>query len=143
MEDKEEIDTVGLEKLKEDAKNDLSEYLKSFTPADTGSMTKSSIMGPVGKLLSAINSGKATSSDGLVGYTISIHNQTGKSKISKEATAHLENGIKKLIELKQKTPKSMWMKTLRDLDYAIYKNKLAYIIQRSEEKKENEGKGAN
>jgi len=143
MEDKEKIDVAGLEKLKENAKKELSEYLKTYMPADSGSMTKSSIMGPVGKLLSAINSGKATSVDGLVGYTISIHNQTASSKISKEGTAHLEEGIKKLIELKQKTPKSMWMKTLRDLDYAIYKNKLAYIIQRSEEKKENEGKGAN
>ncbi|RLG21298.1 hypothetical protein DRN72_03970 [Methanosarcinales archaeon] len=130
-----ETEGVDKEKISEMQKKVieyLSEYLKWFKPkireGAEYSYTKTSIMGPVGKLLSAVSSGKIENPDALVGYIVNIHNATAENPISKQANEHLENGVNALLELRKIAPKRMWMKILREVDYAVYKNKLEYIF---------------
>lgn len=130
-EEEKEADEQQITQVLEETIEHLSEYLKTYRPKSTG-YTKSSIMGPVGKLLSAISSKKIENADALVGYVVSIHNNTSDWKLTKEGNEQLKAGVKALMRLQSIVPKRMWMKTIRELDYAVYKNKLEYILTRGE-----------
>jgi len=130
-EEEEEADEQQITQALEETIEHLSEYLKTYRPKSTG-YTKSSIMGPVGKLLSAVSSKKIENADALVGYVVSIHNNTSDWKLTKEGNEQLKAGVKALMRLQSIVPKRMWMKTIRELDYAVYKNKLEYILTRGE-----------
>ena len=69
----EEESREEIRSLVEEIVRELSEYLKGYVPEKPG-ITKHSIMGPVGKLLSVMESGRFDNKDALVGYLINIHN---------------------------------------------------------------------
>jgi|Deesub1362A_J573_1020465.scaffolds.fasta_scaffold00838_6 hypothetical protein len=128
----EEVDREKISEMEKKTIEHLSDYLKTFYPKKSGeaeySYTKTSIMGPIGKLLSAVSSGKIENPDALIGYIVNIHNATADNPLSKHGKEHLENGVKALLELRAVAPKRMWMRILREVDYAVYKNKLEYIL---------------
>ncbi|MHC1593301.1 MAG: hypothetical protein ACXQT1_04395 [Methermicoccaceae archaeon] len=105
----------------------LSRYLETFKPKAVGH-SKSSVMGPVGKLLSAVSSKKMENRDALMGYVVSIHTNTSDWKLTKDGSDQLKAGVDALLKLQDIVPKRMWMKTIREIDYAVYKNKLEFIL---------------
>jgi len=108
---------------------ELSEYLKEFMPQRL-SYTKHSIMGPVGKLLNVIESGRFEDKDALTGYLINIHNNTDRTgRISKEAIEHIKSALNHLEALRSKVDVRTWLRLLREIDYAVYKNKMEQIIR--------------
>jgi len=130
-EEEEGADEQQIVRARRETIEHLAEYLKTFRPKALG-YTKSSIMGPVGKLLSAVSSKKMEDADALVGYVVSIHANTSEWKLTKEGSEHLRAGVEALLTLQQIVPKRMWMKTLREIDYAVYKRKLEHILSRGE-----------
>lgn len=117
----------------------LSEYLEDFVPERRGPrMSKSSVMGPVGKLLSAINSTKLETKDALIGYVVNIHQNTSGRRLTDKGRENLEKGVERLLSLKEKAPKRIISRAMQEIDYGVYKRKLEYIIQKHEEKSEKE-----
>jgi len=116
----------------------LSGYLEAYIPKRRGQLTKHSVMGPVGKLISAMEASRFNSEDGYIGYTVNVHENTGVSPPSKEAIARLKEAVGLLLELKSKVGISRWPKILREIDYAVYFNKMMWIKERAKEKEEGE-----
>ena len=85
-------------------------------------------MGPVGKLLSVLESGRFENKDSLLGYVINIHNNTARSRISADDIEHLKQALKKLEELRNNVNIRTWIRFMREIDYAVYKNKMERII---------------
>ncbi len=120
--------------------DNFAKYLEDYIPEKIGpKLSKSSIMGPIGKLLSVISSTKLDTKDALVGYVINIHENTSNKLLTDKGRNNLEVGIEKLLKLKQKAPKRFFSKALREIDYGVYKRKLEYIIIKSKEKNVKEG----
>ncbi|MEM3342274.1 MAG: hypothetical protein QW728_06235 [Thermoplasmata archaeon] len=144
LKDEEVCDMEKINALKNRAIDELSEYLYCFTPTEKG-LTKSSIMGPVGKLLDAVTSGKVESPDGLTGYVISIHKNLSQDEQppGREAMMHLEEGVKNLVELRRTAPKRLWLKLKSDMDYAIYKRKMKRIFELADKKKDEKSAAGN
>jgi len=119
----------------------FSKYLEDYIPeASSDRYSKSSIVGPIGKLLSGISSSKLETKDALVGYVVSIHENTSDKWLSDEGRMHLEEGVERLLSLKQKAPNRMFAKALREIDYGVYKKKLEYIFVKRKEKEEHKDK---
>ena len=127
MVEKEEVDSEDVKALVERIVNELSEYLREYIP-EKWSFSKHSVMGPVGKLISVLESGRFENKDALLGYVINIHNNTARSKISAEGIKYLENALNDLEELKNKVNVRTWIRLMREIDYAVYKNKMERII---------------
>lgn len=120
--------------------DNLAKYLEDYIPEKIGpKLSKSSIMGPIGKLLSVISSIKLDTKDALVGYVINIHENTSNKLLTDKGRNNLEVGVEKLLKLKQKAPKRFFSKALREIDYGVYKRKLEYIIIKNKEKNVKEG----
>ncbi|RLE66116.1 MAG: hypothetical protein DRJ34_05575 [Thermoprotei archaeon] len=116
----------------------LSNYLDYFTP-ERYTYTKHGIMGPVGKLLGAMEGMRFKSKEALLGYIINIHNNTSLTKISPEAEKLLEDALDKLISLRSKVSDRTWLRIIRELDYAVYFNRISIILEKVEKKKQSEG----
>lgn len=113
----------------------LATYLEDFMPDRKGpSFSKTSVMGPVGKLLSAVSSTKLETKDALIGYVINVHENTSNKRLTEEGKKNLEEGVEKLLLLKEKAPKRFFSKAIREIDYGVYKRKLEYILTRSKDK---------
>lgn len=117
--------------------NLLSKYLEGYIPKRPG-LTKHSVMGPVGKLISAMEASRFNSEEGYLGYTVNVHENTGISPPSKEGIAKLREAVGLLLELKSKVGISRWPKILREIDYAVYFNKMMWIRERGKEKEGGE-----
>jgi hypothetical protein len=115
----------------------LSKYLQGYVPKRPG-LTKHSVMGPVGKLISAMEASRFNSEEGYVGYTVNVHENTGVSPPSKEGIAKLREAVSLLLKLKLKVGISRWPKILREIDYAVYFNKMMWIRERRKVKEEGE-----
>lgn len=117
----------------------LAEYLEDFVPERKGpSFSKTSVMGPVGKLLSAVSSTKLETKDALIGYVVNVHENTSTKRLSKDGKKSLEEGVENLLLLKEKAPKRFFSKAIREIDYGVYKRKLEYILTRSKDKESGE-----
>lgn len=117
----------------------LAMYLEDFMPDRKGQrFSKTSVLGPVGKLLSAISSTKLETKDALIGYVINVHENTSKKRLTGEGKKNLEEGVAKLLLLKEKAPKRFFFKAIREIDYGVYKRKLEYILTRSKDKESGE-----
>jgi len=114
----------------------LSDYLGSYIPKGQPSYTKTSIMGPIGKLLAVMLSGRLESKDALVGFVVNTHNLTSDRHASHEDIQNLEKAIDLMNELKRTLPSRRWVHVVREVDYGVYKQKMATIAQRAKEKKE-------
>ncbi|MDI6876079.1 MAG: hypothetical protein QMC96_04825 [Methanomicrobiales archaeon] len=117
--------------------DELAEYLEGYIEKATHrkGYSKHAIMGPAGKLLSAVMSEKLESEDALIGYILNIHeNMTGYS-VKKEHREHLEKGVRMLLELKKKTPNRNFAKIMREIDYGIYYRRMRHISELIEKKR--------
>ena len=141
MKEEKAVDLQRINNLTSEAISELASYLDHYMPKSRG-FSKSSLMGPVGKMLSAIVSDRIIDSDAIIGYVVNIHRNTAKTPyLSPEAMQHLQEGLNKLLELRKVVPKRIWVKTLREVDYGVFKRKYQYIIERALEKKEIEEGG--
>ncbi len=112
----------------------LAKYLEYYRPRQPG-YSKHAIMGPVGKLLGVLESGKLYDKDAVVGYVISVHRNTAATDyVPPEAIKTLEEAVDKLVALREKLPSRLWIKVLREIDYAVYKARLEWILERAEKK---------
>jgi len=141
MKEEKAVDLQRINNLTSEAISELALYLDHYMPK-SGGFSKSSLMGPVGKMLSAIVSDRIIDRDAIIGYVVNIHRNTAKTPyLSPEAMQHLQGGLNKLLELRKIVPKRIWVKTLREVDYGVFKRKYQYIIERALEKKEIEKEG--
>lgn len=94
-------------------------YLDSY-PAKT-TRSKTSLMGPVGKVLQGARSGK-WDAESLAGYALNIHLSNPKARgfISPEARQALYEGIARLLVLLGRVPLASQDKVLDRLDYGLY-----------------------
>jgi hypothetical protein len=92
------------------------EYIAGVPRKSTRS--KHGLMGPVGKILNEIKSGRMDPAS-LKGYALRVHESSGKSP-SAEAAAALEQGIDMLVELLGQVPTPYHDRLLDRLDYGLF-----------------------
>lgn len=131
----EKVKTEEISAKKADVINLLSAYLEDYIPKG-GGFSKSSITGPVGKMLSVVTSGRITDKEAILGYVVNIHNSTATRNISQRAMKNLSDALDNLLDLEKDVSKRMWLRILREIDYGVFKKKYEYIVRRVEEKKE-------
>ena len=119
----------------------LSNYLEGYIPKRQG-FTKHSIMGPVGKLLSAMEINRFSTVDGYIGYTVNIHHNIGIRDPDPDQIKNLREGISLLMEIESKVDPSRWKRILREVDYAIYFRKWKRILETAKEKSKGRGDGS-
>ncbi len=118
-----------IKKLEQEAIAELSEYLKTFEP-ETYAPSKSSMMGPVGKLISAVASGRFENKDAIVGFIVSIHNNLSESRASPSAVARLKDAVNTLEKLHTITPRRYWLRVLREIDYGVFISRYGQVAQK-------------
>jgi hypothetical protein len=119
----------------------FAKYLDSYTPRGRQSYTKTSVMGPVGKILATMLSGRLEDKDALVGFVINVHNLTSDRHASHEDIQNLEKAIDAMSELKKNLPARKWVRIVREIDYGVFKRKMAATIaKRVREKEKSQGK---
>lgn len=114
-------------KLKSSIISKLSKYMQSYEPEKSGS-TKSALMGPVGKLISSIASGKFDNEDAIVGFIVSIHNNTSVKKIQETDLQALREAVQELGELHKLIPRRFWLRTLREIDYGVFMHRYGQMF---------------
>lgn len=124
-EKKEEAD-----KLKSSIISKLSKYMQSYEPEKSGS-TKSALMGPVGKLISSIASGKFDNEDAIIGFIVSIHNNTSVKKIEETDLRALREAVQELAELHKLIPRRFWLRTLREIDYGVFVHRYGQMFSKN------------
>jgi len=129
QEEEKKTSVEDIQKLQSEVITELSEYLKTFEP-ETRALSKSSIMGPVGKLISSAASGRFENKDAIVGFVVSLHNNQSASKASPTCIASLRNAIEKLDELHKIAPRRYWLRILREIDYAVFVNGYGQAAQK-------------
>jgi len=142
MKEQSEVTPELLEEIETEVEStiqSLAGYLEGFMPETQGGrLSKTSVVGPVGKLLSAVSSARLEARDALIGYVVNIHENTSRTRLTDRGRKELETGVDKLLSLKKKAPKRMFTKSLREIDYGVYKKKLEYILTKWEEKRRAE-----
>jgi len=100
-------------------RNCFDRYLDSYPVKSARS--KTSLMGPVGKVLQGARSGK-WDVESLTGYALNIHlaNPKAKGYISQEAREALREGIDRLLTLLRTIPVTAQEKVLDRIDYGLY-----------------------
>lgn len=127
-----QIDDKWVAKKIQEAVEYFAEYLHSYTPKGLGRgtqgrqqrLSKHTIMGPVGKILSTMLSGRLTSKDSLVGFAMNIHNLTSDTSAENNDIRNLENAIDAMNELKKALPARRWVRVVREVDYGVFKRKM-------------------
>ncbi len=118
--------------------DDLYGYLSEYVPEQFG-YTKTAIMGPVGKLLSLVESSRfGDNVDGYVGYIVNIHRQqsVGHNEISLEGMERLMKSVQTLLDLKKEFSSRDFHRIIRSVDYAVYFKKMKEIADKSEKKQQ-------
>lgn len=107
--------------IEENVVKNLVEYLGDYQPERIGaSKSKSSMMGPVGKLISAISAGRFENKIAIVGFVANIHNNVSKTPLSQNAFNRLSAAVDGLEQLRKLVPSRMWLRVLREIDYAVF-----------------------
>ena len=105
--------------LKKNVIQSLFEYLGSYKPERWGE-SKGNLIGPVGKLLSAVSSGRFENEDAIIGYVINIHNNTSTLNLTPVSLGNLKTAINSLHQIKLLANERMWLRILREIDYAVF-----------------------
>jgi hypothetical protein len=92
-------------------------YLAHYIPKSSAS--KHGVMGPIGKVLSEVKSGRANP-EYLKGYVLRVHELSQRAAPSPDAISALENGIDSLVALLDELPVSARDKLIDRLDYGLY-----------------------
>lgn len=130
---KKEKETTDMDRVREvrnQAAVALVKYLDTFHPENTGSDSKHSLMGPVGKLLARITTTGDINWDAVKGYILNIHKnqQSQRRGVPASAAERLDTAIDLLKELKELLPPTKWLKAVEDIDdevfFSVYKQKL-------------------
>lgn len=103
----------------------FAKYLDSYNPRGRPSYTKTSVMGPVGKILATMLSGRLEAKDALVGFVVNVHNLTSDRHANHEDIQNLERAIDVMSELKKTLPARRWVRIVREIDYGVFKRKMA------------------
>lgn len=100
-------------------RNCFDRYLDSYPVKSPRS--KTSLMGPVGKILQGARSGR-WDAESLTGYAINIHlsNPKAKGYINQDARQALKEGVDNLLALLNTTPITAQDKVLDRIDYGLY-----------------------
>jgi|RhiMetdeSRZDD1v2_1073273.scaffolds.fasta_scaffold514975_2 Beta-galactosidase len=80
--------------------------------------TKHGLMGPVGKILREVKSGRRDPSS-LKGYALRVH-EASNARLSRDSMSALEDGIDRLVDLLSETPVTVHERILDRLDYGLY-----------------------
>jgi len=136
---REKVRAPGMEEIRGEVAEIVSlldRYLDHYVPRQY-TFSKHSLLGPVGKLLGVLESGKLYDKEAIVGYVINVHRNTARSDyISPEALAVLEEAVEKLLALRSRLPSRVWIRVLREIDYAVYKARFKKAVERASSKKE-------
>lgn len=101
------------------AKNAFADYTQTAAPRKS-TKSKHGLMGPVGKVLSEIKSGRRDPGY-LKGYVVRIHEmQSKKGGPTTVASEQLERGIDTTVKLLSETPITFHDEILDRLDYGLY-----------------------
>ncbi|MEM0272589.1 MAG: hypothetical protein QW514_08620 [Thermoprotei archaeon] len=120
----------------EEIQRDLFEYLGDYYAKDQR-YTKHAIMGPVGKLLTIVESSMfGDNVDSYVGYIANVHDAQSEKRLSKEGMEKLRAATSKLINLRRQVSERAFLKIVRSVDYGVYFLKVKQIAERSAEKRE-------
>lgn len=133
-----------LQDIKEEAEkiqSSLYEYLKTYVPKEqSSSLSKSSVMGPVGKLLSQVLAKRfGNNVEPYVGFTINIHRNMTGFLPTNEAVDKLRQAVKELLDLSDQLTERDFAKLINLVDYGVYFKKCKDIAERIEAKKPKEG----
>ncbi len=109
-------DLEGAQPRLEAIRNMFSQYLDNYIPK---SRSKHGIMGPVGKILSEVKSGRSDP-DYLKGYVLRIHELSQTSPPSPQAITALEDGINLLVQLLRGAPLTVQDQLIGRIDYGLY-----------------------
>ena len=99
----------------DDVRDAFSRYLAGYYAK---APTKHGLMGPVGKILSEVKSGRRDPSS-LKGYALRVHEASGTGP-SRDSMRALEDGIDHLVGLLSETPVTVHERILDRLDYGLY-----------------------
>lgn len=94
----------------------FANYLDNLPRKSTRS--KHGLMGPVGKILSEVKSGRRDPAS-LKGYAIRVHEATGRT-VTRAALQALEEGINCLVGLLNECPSTAHDRIIDRLDYGLY-----------------------
>ncbi|MDK2464019.1 MAG: hypothetical protein QI223_04510 [Candidatus Korarchaeota archaeon] len=118
----------------------FSEYLYSDYVPERPAWTMHSMLGPIGKLLSVLETGRAYTEEELVGFTARVHEQTSKKGLTTQALDKIRSGIRELLSIKDRVPKREWPRVISSVRYGVYQRALEAALQRAEAKRA-EGEG--
>lgn len=115
----------------------LSGYLIEDYFPERVSFTKHGLMGPVGKLLSVVMSGRFSDAGAVVGYIVNVHENTSTKRLSPSGISRLSKAVSLLLSLRNRLSERVWLRLLREIDYAVFLMKYEDVAQRIEKKKED------
>jgi hypothetical protein len=129
----------------EKIQNNLYEYLTTYIPKEPSkSLSKSSIMGPVGKLLAQILAKRfGNNVEPYVGFTINVHRNMAGSLPSKEAVEKLSSAVQSLLDLSNQLTERDFARLINLVDYGVYFKKCKDIAERIEAKRDKESEVKN
>lgn len=109
-------------------RTDFGYYLATIVPKS--SRSKHGLMGPIGKILNEVRSGRLDAAS-LKGYALRVQEQSAvRAELS--AIQHLEAGIVGLVELVSGVPLSFRDKVIDRLDYGLYFDLRKRMLERRE-----------
>jgi len=112
-------------------------YLQDYIAAGVPAYSKHAIMGPAGKVLSAVEAdGFGENVESYVGFIANIHDQTSEHSLSSTGMQELKNGVEGLLQLRRVSSQRMFHRYVRAVDYDVFYRKIKQIRERSEAKKE-------
>ncbi|MBY0552131.1 MAG: hypothetical protein K2W95_32915 [Candidatus Obscuribacterales bacterium] len=94
----------------------FARYLDTIPPKSNSS--KHGLMGPVGKILYEVRSGRSDAAS-LKGYALRVQEQAN-ARPSVSSIADLEKGIEELVQLMEKVPLAFRDRLIDKLDYGLY-----------------------
>lgn len=113
-----------------EARDAFVRYLNDVPRKSTRS--KHGLMGPVGKILSEVKSGRRDPAS-LKGYAVRVHEATGRAP-SADGLRALEEGLNLLIRLLKESPATAHDRILDNLDYGLYFDLRKRAIESKEER---------
>lgn len=113
---------------KENVVSALYDYLEDYEP-EKWVASKSGLMGPAGKLLSAVTSGRFENRDAIIGFVVNIHANTSRRELGPTSLGRLKEAVDGMAKLRQLVSDRMWPQTLREIDYAVFSKQYSRVSQ--------------